>query len=135
MASQTIRFRTVAALIGIAVACSAQAQITKCVDARGSVTYTDTAEGTCRNAVVMDIRETAPVASSDPVTDAQSARSAMLFMTGVAAPVTRASAWASLPSQPRVSPDAKTVGMARQALAESDRALVSMRTQKIASSR
>ena len=138
MAGQTIKFRTAAALVGLVTAFSAQAQITKCVDARGNVTYTDSAEGSCRNAIVMDIRETVPmvtpVASSNSANGTQSTRSAMLLMTGVAMPVVRTSAWASLPLQQRVSPDARTVSMARQALSETDRALASMRTQKIASS-
>lgn len=139
MAGQRFKFRTAAALVGLVTAFGAQAQITKCVDARGNVTYTDSAEGSCRNAVVMDIRETVPVVTptplSDSANDSQATRSALLFMTGVAMPVVRMSAWASLPLQQRVSPDARTVSMARQALSETDRALASMRTQKIASSR
>ena len=139
MAWQKNKSRMILGVLAIAVTCSAQAQITKCIDARGTVTYTDAVEGNCRNAVVMDIRETTPAVASVATTaatdDAQPVRSAMLFMTGVDMPVAHRSSWASLPSRPRVSSDAQTVSMARQALSETDRALASMRTQKIASSR
>lgn len=128
------------ALFGIAASCGAQAQITKCLDMQGNVTYTDAAEGTCRNAIIVDIAQTAPAAASVLPTagsvESVTARTAMLLMTGIDMPVARQSGWANLP-EPRkhTSSDAQTVSTARQALADTDRALAAMRTQKLASSR
>ena len=133
------RYATVA-LIGIAISCGAQAQITKCVDGQGNVTYTDASEGNCRNAVVVEIAETAPVAEIVPpaatTSQSASARTAMLLMTGNGATPVAPSGWANRTvARSHASPDGATVAAARDALSATDRALIAMRTPKLASSR
>lgn len=129
------------ALLALAASCGVQAQITKCIDVQGNVTYSDVRDGTCRNAVIVDIPETAPAAAGSTVAAGQTntistLSTALLLMTGTDAPATRPTAWAALPlPQRRTSTDVATVGAARDALRATDRALASMRTQKLASSR
>ena len=131
--------QTAVALLALAASCGVQAQITKCIDAQGNVTYSDAAEGICRNAIIVDIAATTPAAASSlpsavPVDD-QAGRSQMLMITGSDAPL-RQTAWANLPMQRQhASTDAMTVATAREALASTDRGLAAMRTQKVASSR
>ena len=119
--------------------CGAQAQITKCTDARGNVTYSDVSDSNCRNVVIVDVADAAASVSALPANAsplASSARTTMLMMTGHDASSFRQTSWANLPiTHSRGSTDVATVGAARDALAATDRALAAMRTQKLASSR
>ena len=126
-------------LLALVTTCAVQAQITKCVDIEGNVTYSDATTGICRNAVVVDIAATTPsrpeVRTVATPEDTATGRSQLLFMTGSDAPL-RQSAWANLPMvRQHVSTDAATVATAREALASTDRGLAAIRTQKVASSR
>ena len=128
------------ALFGVAACCSARAQITKCVDVRGSVLYSDVDEGSCRNAVIVDIAGTAPAAASVQAIavsrETVPGRTAILLMTGADAPIARQSGWASpAVTRQRASTDAQTVSTARQAFAATDQARAAMRSQKMVSSR
>ena len=128
------------ALFGAAACCSAQAQINKCIDGQGNVMYTDVNEGSCRNAVIVDIAGTAPMVAASPALVASgetaAGRVASLMMTGVDMPVARQPGWGRLPvPRQRGSTDAATVNAAHQAFAATDRARAAMRTQKVASGR
>ncbi len=106
----------------------AQAQITKCIDESGQVTYSD---GDCGrgNAIgYLDIDAVAPALPAAPVR-------AVPPMAIDVAPL-RTSAWAAMPPVLRhPSKDAATVSEAREALAASDRGLIAIRTQKMLSRR
>ena len=121
--------RTAIALIAWSVSMLAQAQITKCVDENGKISYTNSG---CVNAsaVAYIAIDEAPATDAAPVQRDDVAPS---YLAPDATPV-HASAWAHRLSAPgKKSPDAETVSEARQAMAAMDRAVASMRTTRVAS--
>lgn len=122
------RFKFLALCAACVVSAAAQGQITKCIDEAGRVSYSDDA---CVNGVVvgyLDVETpaTAPV-SREP------RRSTPMALENAPA---RETAWALMPPvQRHALKDVATVSAARTALAEMDRGLAAVRTQKLASSR
>jgi hypothetical protein len=122
-------------LAGCMTAGAGHAQITKCIDQAGQVTYSD---GSCGDAVqVQYIDVTAPESAEgvgNPALTVKPAVSASpMALDNV--PV-RESAWATMPMAARhASTDAQTIRAAREALAENDRGLAALRTQKLALNR
>ncbi len=120
------------ALLGLAASCGVQAQITKCIDTQGSVTYSDAIESSCRNANVVGLAETTPATARD----ASRIRRIMMLTTGNdALPARPGGGVRPAVAHAHATTDAATVGAAREALASTDRALAAMRMQKLASSR
>ena len=118
--------RTVLAALACLVSFGAQAQITKCIDASGRVSYSD--DG-CANGVQIGVIEADP---PPPVAQQPVARPASQMAIDNL-PI-RETAWAAMPAVAHHSrTDAATIRAARNTLASEDRGLAAMRSQKLAS--
>ena len=122
------------ALVASIVSCTAlssHADITKCVDPEGRISYSNEGPSACNDRdTVSYIVTTTPEKPNVEVAPRVVSRSALDNT------VIRESAWAQSPvTMHRTMTDASTVREARSNLQAIDRALVSMRTQKVASSR
>jgi hypothetical protein len=122
-------------LAGCMIAGVAHADITKCIDQAGRVSYSDGACGDADLVGYLDV--TTPDMADRPavatVTIKPAASASPMALDNM--PV-RESAWANRPVATRhASTDAQTIRAAREALAENDRGLAALRTQKLALNR
>lgn len=109
----------------------AHAQVTKCIDQAGRISYSDTS---CGDAVLVGYLD---VQVPDQLSHAPSPVSALTVSPSAIANVPlRETAWAMMPIAVRHhSTDGATIRAAREALAANDRGLAAMRSQKLADSR
>ena len=110
----------------------AQADITKCIDQAGRITYSD---GECINAVNTQTIEidVAPALSTTPATIRPLRSVSPMALQNLREKITP---WATMPVVARQgSKDFATVSDARNAMLAMDRGLAAMRTQKLVSSR
>ena len=111
-------------------AVNSHADITKCVNRDGQVSYSSEGVGACDDAIVNF--PVTPTAALPPV----EAAPRTISRTALDNTVLRESAWAQAPAKlRRTTTDATTVKEAHANLQAIDRALSSMRIQKMASSR
>lgn len=110
---------------------TARADITKCIDQAGRISYSD---GSCGDAVLVGYLDvTVPDTKANPAPAVVTPVRSFMALDNV--PL-RETAWATMPVAPhRVSTDAATIREARDALAASDRGLAALRTQKVALNR
>jgi hypothetical protein len=126
MSSPHLRIRCALAALTCLVSIGAQAQITKCIDEQGRVSYSD---DTCTTGVLVVYAEPDTLA---PVAEKPASRpSSPMAIDNL--PI-RETAWATMPIAARhARKDAETVSEARSTLAANDRGLAAIRTQKLAS--
>ena len=110
------------------VAPSVNAEIAKCVDAGGRISYSDQF---CVNAIVIGYLDGAPV----PVVTATKSRPVTTPGDMPGDIIEAQSRWAHQALRSRYSLDTATVGQAREALATSDRAQSLIRRQNLALNR
>lgn len=120
------------ALSALLLAPLAHAEITKCIDQAGRITYSD---GDCINAVSTQTIEIdiAPALSTTPATVRPQRSASPMALQNIRERITP---WATMPVVARSAPkDFATVSEARNTMLAMDRGLVAMRTQKLVSSR
>lgn len=116
------------AATGLCAAFACSAQISKCIDADGRVTYSD---NSCGNAVVVEyVIDSTPSIEIHPAPTPERVVAPMALENVPA----RETAWAHAPaSQAHRSRDFATVGEARRMVIANDRSLAFLRNQKVAS--
>ena len=124
-------FQVLVAGIVSCAAMSSHADITKCVDRDGRISYSNEGPNACSD------RDTVSyIATATPEQPIVEVARRVVSRSALENTVIRESAWAQAPvTMHRTMTDASTVREARSNLQAIDRALASMRTQKVASSR
>lgn len=124
-------FQVLVAAIVLCTATSGHAGITKCVDREGRVSYSSEGAGACGAHDSVSQLESAVV--NQPMAEAMPR---IPSRTALENTVLRESVWAQPPAtMHRARTDAATVRQARNSSQAIDRALASLRTQKVASAR
>lgn len=125
---QFLMTSTFLVLLSGAMVPNAYADITKCKDASGQITYSDTA---CVNAVAI-----AHIAESAATDNAADTSSRVPVTPMIDSPIVRESPWAHMNSvPPRRSTDKETISQARESLRATDRALAALHSHTMVSSR
>lgn len=124
-------FQVLVASIVSCTAVSSHADITKCVDREGRISYSNEGPSACNDRDTVSF-----IATTTPEQPIVEVAPRVVPRSALDNTVIRESAWAQAPvTMHRTMTDASTVREARSNLQAIDRAMASMRTQKVASSK